>query len=203
MILGRQFDLRSMQKKATSMAAQTTRSKAFEESRNLCIRHSISEVIAWALLGWCCLNLAKPLNVSLRSGDRKASMGWPNSTWSTRTPLIQKTGVERTCRDDCQCHNGEFPASRVRQWRPYPHSNATGGPVCKHVASPQLLILCDKIFQSNALKEGPSAMQHAENSLVHARVALDKNVVAWNVLFAITCPLGILGNTRHCYDTSL
>ena len=60
---------------------------------------------------------------------------------------IQKTGVERTCRDDCQCHNGKFPASRVRQWRPYPHSNATGGPVCKHVASPQLLILCDKIFQ--------------------------------------------------------
>ena len=54
--------------------------------------------------------------------------------------------MERTCRDDCQCHNGEFPASRVRQWRPYPHSNATGGPVCKHVASPQLLILCDKIF---------------------------------------------------------
>ena len=39
---------------------------------------------------------------------------------------IQMTSADTTCRVDGQCHNGEIPASRVRQWRPYSHSNATG-----------------------------------------------------------------------------
>ena len=33
--------------------------------------------------------------------------------------------VDRTCRVDDQCHNGEIPPSRVPQWRPYSRSNAT------------------------------------------------------------------------------
>ena len=74
-----------MQKKVTRMVAQATRSNVFDTLMNLCIQHSISGVMAWTLLGWCCLSIANPLIVCFRSGDRKASIGWSTSIWSTHT----------------------------------------------------------------------------------------------------------------------